>query len=291
MQKIKKLWWAIGGVLVIGAALVITIYYWGRPAPVEMREEIYPGIVYYRRVHLAPRRMVAHIITVDLTQKNISLLVTPPDRKGMEVEMPFDARTTSEFAQEYGVQVAVNGDGFTPWWSHNLFDYYPHDGDPVKPNGFTASRGKQFGEAKGPILYVNERNEASFGKPLRKVYNAISGTHWLVQNKKLVADLPDRITAPRTAIGLDGPGTRLIIIVVDGRQPFYSEGATIEELADLMLYYGGDNAILLDGGGSSTMVVEWPGKGLQVMNSPIDNYIPGRERPVANHLGIFVTGQ
>ena len=44
----------------------------------------------------------------------------------------------------------------------------------------------------------------------------------------------------------------------------------------------------LDGGGSSTLVVEGPDGEPRVLNSPIDNYIPGRERPVANHLGILV---
>ena len=42
------------------------------------------------------------------------------------------------------------------------------------------------------------------------------------------------------------------------------------------------------GGGSSTMVIQDPQTGqYRVMNSPIDNYIPGRERPVGNHLGVF----
>lgn len=264
------------------------IYYWGRPLPVEMRQDLYPGIVYYRRVHLTPRIMIAHIITVDLTQKNIGVFVTPPDKKDIGAEMPVNARTTSEFAHQFGVQVAVNGDGFTPWHSTNIFDYYPHDGDPVTPNGFAASQGHEYGTGKEPTLYISNRNQATFGAPDHKVYNAISGSTWLVKNRQVVNDLDDARTAPRTAVGLDGPGTRLIIIVVDGRQPLYSEGATIQDLAELMMYYGGDNAILLDGGGSSTMVIQDPVTGqYHVMNSPIDNYLPGRERPVANHLGIF----
>ncbi len=275
---------AAAGVFLVAA---VFIYYRGRPAPVEMREEIYPCVVYYRKTHIWPRTLIAHIVTVDLTCKNIKVLVTPPE-KG-DKENPLRARTTKQFANEFGVQIAINGDGFTPWWSNHLFDYYPHPGDPVRPLGLAASNARQYGATspKAPILYINERNEASFGAPNRKVYNAISGMSWLVRDKQIVEDLNDTRAAPRTAVGLDGPGTRLIMIVVDGRQPFYSEGATIAELAELMLYYGGDNAIMLDGGGSSTMVIDWPGKGLQVMNSPIDLGIPGRERTVGNHLGIF----
>jgi exopolysaccharide biosynthesis protein len=44
----------------------------------------------------------------------------------------------------------------------------------------------------------------------------------------------------------------------------------------------------LDGGGSSTMVIEGDDGEPKILNSPIDQYIPGRERPVANHLGIYL---
>ena len=80
---------------------------------------------------------------------------------------------------------------------------------------------------------------------------------------------------------------RFNLVVVDGRQPFYSEGITLQELADLMRALGAEYAMNLDGGGSSTMVVQGQDGRPRVLNSPIDNYIPGRERPVANHLGIY----
>jgi len=47
-------------------------------------------------------------------------------------------------------------------------------------------------------------------------------------------------------------------------------------------------AMSLDGGGSSTMVIEGEDGAPVILNSPIDSYIPLRERPVANHLGIYV---
>ncbi len=276
-----------GGLALFAASclLFVIVYYWGRPAAVEMREEIYPCVIYYRRVHYAPRTMIAHIVTVDLTCKNIDVFVTPPEKK--DKELPLRAQTTSQFLKKYNLQVAINGDGFTPWWSTTPFTYYPHVGDPIKPNGFAASQRREYGELQGLTLYFTDRDEPSFGKPIRKIYTAISGMSWLVREKQVIEDLNDVREAPRTAVGVDGPGTRLIMIVVDGRQPFYSDGATIAELAELMLFYGGDNAIMLDGGGSSTLVIDWPGQGPRVMNSPIDNNIPGRERPVGNHLGIF----
>jgi hypothetical protein len=284
-MKKKILLWLL---LLLALVAIPGLYYAGRPLPVDLREELYPGVVYYRKVHYAPRMLIAHILTIDLRKKNIAVFVTPPDFRGKEAEAPLQARTTSQFAREFGVQVAINGDGFTPWWSRSIFDYYPHKGDPVTPNGFAASNGREYGEVKGPTLFINSRKEATFGISYRKINTAISGQSWLVQDKQPVPDLNDTRVAPRTAIGLDGPGTRLILIVVDGRQPFYSEGATVQEMAELMIFYGGDNAINLDGGGSSTMVIQDPQTGqYKVLNSPIDLYIPGRERPVANHFGVF----
>ncbi len=268
------------------SAGLILLYYWGRPARVDIRDEIYPCMVYYRRVHNKPRMFVAHIVTVDLKCKNIDVFVTPPQKDNKQ--FPLKARTTSQFAKEFDIQVSINGDGFTPWVSNTIFDYYPHVGDPVISNGFAASRAKEYSESKGPTLFINSKKEATLGTSYRKVYNAISGQSWLVKDKNPIADLNDALTAPRTAIGLDGSGNKIIMIVVDGRQPFYSDGVTVQEMAELMIYYGGDNAINLDGGGSSTLVIQDPiTKEYRVMNSPIDGGIPGRERPVGNHFGII----
>jgi exopolysaccharide biosynthesis protein len=56
-----------------------------------------------------------------------------------------------------------------------------------------------------------------------------------------------------------------------------------------MITVGARYAMNLDGGGSSTMVVADKDGRARILNSPIDNLIPGRERPVADHLGIYVT--
>jgi hypothetical protein len=277
-------------VLLMGlCVLVPAVYYSGRPAMVEMREELYPGIVYYRKVHYFPRLMVAHILTADLREQSLDVFITPADRRDREEPYPLNARTTKQFVTEFDLIAGINGDGFTPWWSNHPLDYYPRPGDPVVTNGFTAVRGRTYGLHKGPTIYIYDNRKISFGALKGELYNAISGSHWIVRNREPVTELPDNEVAPRTAIGVDGPGNRLIMIVVDGRQPFYSEGATISELAELILFYGGDNAILLDGGGSSTMVIRDPLTGeVKIINSPIDRGIPGLERAVANHFGIKI---
>ena len=263
-----------------------TIYFSGRPLPIEVKEELYDGITYRRKVHTEPRLWIAHIITIDLHTDGISFLVTPPDNK--EGDYPLNARTTSQFLREYNLQISVNGDGFTPWHSNSLLDYYPHVGDLIVPQGFTASLGKRYSEGNRPILYISKDNIAQFSKPRGKIYNAISGSHMLIVEGEPIEGLDSEIPAPRTALGVDFGPDRLVIVVVDGRQPFYSEGATLTQLADLMIDYGVYTAMNMDGGGSSTLVIEDENGKAQVLNSPIDSHIPGRERPVANHLGVYV---
>jgi len=105
---------------------------------------------------------------------------------------------------------------------------------------------------------------------------------------EIAPDLDSEELDPRTAIGINRNGRYLYLVVVDGRQPFYSEGATFADLARLLIDQGAFMGMSLDGGGSSTMVIEGDGGTPLILNSPIDNYIPGRERPVGNHLGIYI---
>jgi len=60
---------------------------------------------------------------------------------------------------------------------------------------------------------------------------------------------------PRTAAGIQRDGT-LLLVTVDGRQPGHSIGTSIRETARLMQHFDSQEAINLDGGGSTTMVVD-----------------------------------
>ncbi len=88
---------------------------------------------------------------------------------------------------------------------------------------------------------------------------------------------------PRTAAGLDASGTRLILLVIDGRKPGVADGMTLNELAIEMQRLGCREAINLDGGGSSVMAVRDAETGaMKILNQPTD----GHERAVADVLGI-----
>jgi hypothetical protein len=285
----KILFWTI---IVLGLCTAASLLYdRGRPAPIPVKRQLFEGVTYRRVVRLTPKPMIAHVIVIDTKVKEIGLLVTPPDSDG---ELPLKARTTSQFLDEFGVQIAINGDGFDPWWSNSPADYYPHVGESVTPLGLTASEGKIYTEGvpreigTPPTLFISRKNTLSFNKRPDRVFQAISGDRMLVLQGQIADDLEAGKADPRTAIGMNKNGRYLILVVVDGRQPFYSEGATFTQLAQLMIDQGAYVAMSLDGGGSSTMVVEGEDGQPVILNSPIDNYIPGRERPVANHLGVYL---
>lgn len=292
-MKVSRLTKTIMGMIVLLILCIggYALYDRGRPAPIPMKQKLYDGVTYRRLVRVLPRPMIAHVLTIDTKEKGIEFLVTPPDSEG---ETPLNARTTSQFLKEFNLQVAINGNGFSPWWSRSPADYYPHVGDPITPFGFTASNGEVYWMGDDtdigtkPTLYIGRRNTLSFNNRPGRVYNAISGDRMLVLKGERVSDLDNERFDPRTAIGINRNGRYLYLVVVDGRQPLYSEGATFAELANLLIEQGAFIGMSLDGGGSSTMVVEGDNGAPTILNSPIDSYIPGRERPVANHLGVYV---
>jgi len=267
--------------------LVFTI---GRPAPIPVKRELFDGVMYHRVVRYLPHSMIAHVLVIDTKVKGMHFLVTPPaDEEGGTTA----ARTTSQFLEEFDVQIAINGDGFFPWWSRGPADYYPHVGDPVTPNGVSAAYGEVYADGAQdvrpePTIYISRRGDLSFNRAPNRVFHALSGDRMLIVSGNIVPDLNNKVLHPRTALGTNRNGRWLYIVVVDGRQPFYSEGATFNELAKLLKDFGAFNAMSLDGGGSSTLVIEGGNGNSMILNSPIDSYIPGRERPVANHFGIYL---
>lgn len=281
----------IGLLIAIGLCIGGYLFYdRGRPAPIPMKQELYEGVIYRRVIQWIPRPMIAHVLVIDTKVKGIEFLVTPPDTEG---ENPLKARTTSQFLDEFNLQIAINGGGFSPWWSRSPADYYPHAGDPIAPSGITASNGDVYwlGDDTAkiePTLYISRKNALSFNNRPNNVYNSISGDRMLVLRGGVAPDLDDEQVHPRTAIGINRNGRYFYIVVVDGRQPFYSAGATFIDLAELLIKQGAYIAMSLDGGGSSTMVSEGKHGEPVILNSPIDNYIPGRERPVGTHLGIYI---
>jgi exopolysaccharide biosynthesis protein len=201
---------------------------------------------------------------------------------------------TTEFLQQHHLQLAINGDFFYPFHSTTPFNYYPRYGDRVYTIGISMSEGRVFspGNNAHPTLYISRDNRVSIDTPVGDAYNAISGDVLLVKGGQNVArtavgDKYRLEPQPRIAVGYTRDTDTLIILLVDGRQPNFSEGMSMAEFGQLALEYGLYNAINLDGGGSVTLAIGGADGLPLILNTPIDNYLPGRERIVANHLGVY----
>jgi len=77
----------------------------------------------------------------------------------------------------------------------------------------------------------------------------------IVNGKNLFADRPVKSWGiqPRTAVGQKADGT-IVFLVIDGRQPGHSIGASMKDVADLLEERGVVTAMAMDGGSSSMML-------------------------------------
>jgi exopolysaccharide biosynthesis protein len=248
----------------------------------------------YQRLTLqSPRPIVLHLVRADLRTPGIEILFTPVSAATYR---PLKAATVSTFLRQSGAQVAINANFFFPFRASSPISYRPHENDPVQVAGITAYQGllyqpHPFAPPADPAatLFVSKDGHPTFARP-ETIYNAISGDCFLVKKSQNIAT-PDPVEPlnARTAIGLDQSEQTLSLAVLDGKQPGYSEGATLPEFADLLLHAGIHTAIDLDGGGSSALVRQSPDHQPQLISSPTNFRMPWWERPVANHIGIKVS--
>ncbi len=122
-----------------------------------------------------------------------------------------------------------------------------------------------------------------------RVRTIVGGGPRIIQNGRSVAEFGyfiegtgakfGTVRHPRTAVGFSKDSSTLYLVTVDGRRESDS-GMSLMELADTMLKLGVYDAVNLDGGGSTTMVIRD-----HVVNHPSDKE---GERPVGNALLVVV---
>jgi len=283
--------------------------------------QIAPGTRYRMIRQAGDKPLVVHVAEIDLATPGLNMRTTPPDRS---VGLEYRAQTTSQFVARSGAVLAVNASYFLPFvgGSRGGNDFVPPAGGAAAASGAVLSGGVLASPADdidarvdGMACFAAGRARIVPGQscPEGFVEGVAAGPRLIaagtVQPRpRLGPDGPFRgatrpaepapaATAepaaagggPRTALGIDATGTKLWIVVADGRQPDWSMGLGHDALITLFRKLGANDAISLDGGGSATMAARGPA-GPVLLSRPIHTGMPGRERPVANHLGVFVDG-
>jgi hypothetical protein len=247
-----------------------------------------------------PRELVVNVLEINMSAAGIAFRVQPGNGAdpGEVTRM-----TTRGFVNSIGAQIGINGDFFAvnppyPPQNGQFFTDVTHiaasNGEVYSPNAggdptFNVSASNEprilRGRAAGTTTNTNN-------VPL---YNAIAGNQRILNSGTISAPDDDYTNTlnPHTAVAVSQDRSRVFLMTVDGRQNDYSEGMRTTEMAELFLTLGGWDAINLDGGGSTTMVMDDDGDALadaRIINSPSDQstpQAPGVERLVANNLAVF----
>ncbi len=169
-----------------------------------------------------------------------------------------------------GAIAGVNGGAFDdPHW----------DGNGFKPAGIVMSGGKILYSDRKPDQKVNIVGIDKDGLMVAGRYTpnelikmgvqeAVSfSPKFIVNGKGLILNEKEGWgIAPRTCMAQKKDGT-ILFLVIDGRQPGYSIGATLYDAQQILLAKGAVTAANLDGGSSSVLV-----KDDQVVNRPSSSY-------------------
>lgn len=242
-----------------------------------------------------PRPLRIHVLKLDLTNpayQPVVVVNADPDGDG-----PAEAALESPeaMAARAGLVAAVNSAVFggLPDADGKRSDRWAV-GMPVEILGWTVADGRErsgfdrghaalwFDATGRPGMAADPRGVAGAAADVRQ---ATAGFGMLLMDGEIRAGEGGPLH-PRTAAGLDRDGKTLVLVVVDGRQPELSEGVSDRELATIMEELGCDDAINLDGGGSSVMLLADAGGAAPVPPRVVNSPSGGSPRPLPALLGI-----
>ena len=270
---------------------------WKRP--VTLRE----GVTIRAYALEKPRLMKAYVARIDLAAPGVGFTATErdplwgrpmPDYTNETWLVNTKRETTADFMtrrrrEGKNVEVAVNTSGWRPWGGraacNSIYAAF-HRWDLA--DGVELSSGKRPG--MGTYFIVRKNGKAEIRSVIRPSMTndmafAIYGNRHLLKNGAPTPEAAAKFTEvhPRTSFGLTADRKTLVILAVDGRQPGYSEGATRADLAEILLREGCTDAVNMDGGGSTSLVVFDHESGRSVM---LNHHAKGYVRKTALNLGI-----
>ncbi len=258
-----------------------------------------PGITQkiYNATTADNQTMVYYVATADVTRSDVAVYANynnnDPSQgwqmqrvleQSLAAQKNYSDPTFEHYTENFNVVAAVNGGG-----------YNMHNG---APGGLFVMEGKEWVPSDGNYFFAILKDGTAMigthaqymalrsdGTPAtNQVKEAIGafGTPLVIDGKISIERTDSYYTsrASRTAVGVTATG-KVVIMVVDGRQIGLSCGASMEEIAQIMVDAGCVAAINLDGGGSSTYVAKPEGESdLRVVSNPSD----GAPRSVSSSI-------
>lgn len=242
-------------------------------------KEVAPGIVWKH----------AHTTALLDTPQNINVLEI--DTRKRDVTLVYDKdknRPTSEMSREVKALASVNA-GFFDMKNGGSTAYIKVDGtvpdkDTLKWKGYSRYTGAVIITKKGQVD-IETKGDQRVYTSLKKYDDVLVTGNLLMEEGQKVKMKEDAFVTkrhPRTCLGIVSKN-KIVLVTVDGRSD-QADGMNLHELTDLMISLGCEEAINLDGGGSTTMWLADQG----VVNMPSDNkkFDHEGERNVSNIIAV-----
>ena len=277
---------ALGLVVVMAAGLevrgaVITVDPW---TPIFKGIELAGGQQQATEAGESNHRVLC--LRIDLSDPDIRLFGTP---KCTNCQLDTTAENTSRFRDKYDVQVAVNGSFYTPpeqplGTAQDVRGLSISQGFVVSPADDSSRAATLLFTTNNVPLFVPNNNP---GTNTTGIYTAFSGDRTLLVNGAVTVQPNPTDRDPRTAAGISEDQRYLLLMTLDGRQPGWSDGTDWYNTALWLQRFGAYNGINVDGGGSTTMVIEGcDGTALRINRS---SYVAayGRERYIGHNIGVY----
>jgi len=245
--------------------------------------EVAPGIIYTEIVYEDKDGAPVRAYAISIKKGSASIQTTMPsdsaDKKGTVAKM--SSQLSAAISNGKNVLAGVNADFFDMGGTNVMRGLCIKDGELISGTGDRP----WFGITHDGDAVMG--TDADYAAYKYKLTTAVGASHVILKGgatDNLATSSEFSYTRhPRTAAGVTADGT-VVLIVVDGRQPSVSNGASLADLAYIMASLGCVDAVNLDGGGSSTFILKNEKGTLVTENSPSG----GTLRAVANGLMVVL---
>lgn len=205
--------------------------------------------------------LILYAVKIDLQHPSLAVIVSERElfiQKDGAYNGTLKAETVLQFAKRRDAAVAVNASFFR--YQSMLFDtqrqiigLHIANGELLSPprEDFAALL---FTADKRAFIVDSQRPEN-----IKNAENGVSGFRQILKDGQV---LPSEIKNgdSRTAVGVADGGRTLIILMVEAENTVKSQGLDYESAAEYLKRLGARDALQLDGGGSSTLVIKRGGK-------------------------------
>ncbi|MGI5080521.1 phosphodiester glycosidase family protein [Treponema denticola] len=198
--------------------------------------------------------LIVHAVKIDLTNPKLKIVVTEPalfNSKGM-----VKRETTLSFARRHNTVIALNAAFF------NVISFsFSLRGEPLGIHiDKKINLSKPFPKY-GALCFLDDNSafiiESQNKEDIKAdIEYAVSGNRIILKNGKPIITNISKKENSRTCVGLADGGKTLYLFFAEGENKKKSRGITYDQAHFFMKKLGAQDAIHLDGGGSSSLIIK-----------------------------------